>query len=75
MASVWKTAGLGVAAALAVPVAGLSGLASVGLTLILLLAAFGFGPARSSQESIWGLLTSESMFYFVNADRKLIHSG
>lgn len=50
MASVWKTAGLGVAAALAVPVAGLSGLASVGLTLILLLAAFGFGPARSSQE-------------------------
>ena len=33
MASVWKTAGLGVAAALAVPVAGLSGLASVGLII------------------------------------------
>lgn len=65
MASVWKTAGLGAVAALAVPVAGLSGLASVGLALILLLAAFGSGPARSSQESIWGLLTSESMFYLL----------
>ena len=33
MASVWKTAGVGAAAGLAVPVAGLSGLAAAGLTL------------------------------------------
>ena len=61
MASVWKTAGMGAAAALAVPVAGLSGLAAAGLTLILVLAMFGVGPARLSQTSLWGLLTSELM--------------
>lgn len=45
MASVWKTAGMGAAAGLAVPVAGLSGLAAAGLTLILVLAMVGVGPA------------------------------
>lgn len=64
MASVWKTAGMG-AAALAVPVAGLSGLAAAGLTLILVLAMFGVGPARLSQTSLWGLLTSELMLYLL----------
>lgn len=61
MASVWKTAGVGAAAGLAVPVAGLSGLAATALTLILVLAMFGVGPARLSQTSLWGLLTSELM--------------
>lgn len=65
MASVWKTAGMGAAAALAVPVAGLSGLAAAGLTLILVLAMFGVGPARLSQTSLWGLLTSELMLYLL----------
>lgn len=55
--------GMGAAAALAVPVAGLSGLAAAGLTLILVLAMFGVGPARLSQTSLWGLLTSELMLY------------
>lgn len=49
MTSVWKTAGMGAAAGLAVPVAGLSGLAAAGFTLILVLAMFGVGPARLSQ--------------------------
>ena len=65
MASVWKTAGMGAAAGLAVPVAGLSGLAAAGLTLILVLAMFGVGPARLSQASLWGLLTSELMLYLL----------
>ena len=65
MASVWKTAGMGVAAGLAVPVAGLSGLAAAGLTLILVLAMVGVGPARLSQTSLWGLLTSELMLYLL----------
>ena len=65
MASVWKTAGMGAAAGLAVPVAGLSGLAATGLTLILVLAMFGVGPARLSQTSLWGLLTSELMLYLL----------
>ncbi len=65
MASVWKTAGMGAAAGLAVPVAGLSGLAAAGLTLILVLAMFGVGPARLSQPSLWGLLTSELMLYLL----------
>ena len=65
MASVWKTAGMGVAAGLAVPVAGLSGLAATALTLILVLAMFGVGPARLSQTSLWGLLTSELMLYLL----------
>ena len=65
MASVWKTAGVGAAAGLAVPVAGLSGLATAGLTLILVLAMFGVGPARLSQTSLWGLLTSELMLYLL----------
>ena len=65
MASVWKTAGVGAAAGLAVPVAGLSGLAAAGLTLILVLAMFGVGPARLSQASLWGLLTSELMLYLL----------
>ncbi len=65
MASVWKTAGMGAAAGLAVPVAGLSGLAAAGLTLILVLAMFGVGPARLSQTSLWGLLTSELMLYLL----------
>ena len=65
MASVWKTAGVGAAAGLAVPVAGLSGLAAAGLTLILVLAMFGVGPARLSQTSLWGLLTSELMLYLL----------
>ncbi|HHF0636730.1 hypothetical protein FE254_05715 [Ectopseudomonas guguanensis] len=65
MASVWKTAGVGAAAGLAVPVAGLSGLAAAGLTLILVLAMIGVGPARLSQASLWGLLTSELMLYLL----------
>ncbi|MFN4324648.1 MAG: hypothetical protein ACK4FP_02040 [Azonexus sp.] len=65
MASVWKTAGMGAAAGLAVPVAGLSGLAAAGLTLILVLAMVGVGPARLSQTSLWGLLTSELMLYLL----------
>ena len=65
MARVWKTAGMGAAAGLAVPVAGLSGLAAAGLTLILVLAMFGVGPARLSQTSLWGLLTSELMLYLL----------
>ena len=65
MASVWKTAGVGAAAGLAVPVAGLSGLATAGLTLILVLAMVGVGPARLSQASLWGLLTSELMLYLL----------
>ena len=65
MASVWKTAGMGAAAGLAVPVAGLSGLAAAGLTLILVLAMFGVGPAHLSQTSLWGLLTSELMLYLL----------
>ena len=65
MASVWKTAGMGAAAGLAVPVAGLSGLAAAGLTLILVLAMFGVGPARLSQPSLWGLLTGELMLYLL----------
>ena len=65
MASVWKTAGMGVAAGLAVPVAGLSGLAATALTLILVLAMVGVGPARLSQTSLWGLLTSELMLYLL----------
>ena len=65
MASVWKTAGMGAAAGLAVPVAGLSGLAAAGLTLILVLAMFGVGPASLSQTSLWGLLTSELMLYLL----------
>jgi hypothetical protein len=55
----------GVAAGLAVPVAGLSGLAAAGLTLILVLAMVGVGPARLSQTSLWGLLTSELMLYLL----------
>lgn len=65
MASVWKTAGVGAVAGLAVPVAGLSGLAAAGLTLILVLAMVGVGPARLSQASLWGLLTSELMLYLL----------
>ena len=65
MASVWKTAGMGAAAGLAVPVAGLSGLAATALTLILVLAMFGVGPARLSQTSLWELLTSELMLYLL----------
>ena len=65
MASVWKTAGVGAAAGLAVPVAGLSGLAAAGLTLIIVLAMIGVGPARLSQASLWGLLTSELMLYLL----------
>lgn len=65
MASVWKTAGVGAAAGLAVPVAGLSGLAATALTLILVLAMVGVGPARLSQASLWGLLTSELMLYLL----------
>ena len=65
MASVWKTAGVGAAAGLAVLVAGLSGLAAAGLTLILVLAMVGVGPARLSQASLWGLLTSELMLYLL----------
>ena len=65
MASVWKTAGVGAAAGLAVPVAGLSGLAAAGFTLILVLAMVGVGPARLSQTSLWGLLTSELMLYLL----------
>ena len=65
MASVWKTAGMGAAAGLAVPVAGLSGLAAAGFALILVLAMFGVGPARLSQTSLWGLLTSELMLYLL----------
>lgn len=65
MASVWKTAGMGAAAGLAVPVAGLSGLAAAGLTLILVLAMVGVGHARLSQTSFWGLLTSELMLYLL----------
>lgn len=65
MASVWKTAGMGAAAGLAVPVAGLSGLAAAGLTLILVLAMVGVGPARLSQTSLWGLFTSELMLYLL----------
>ncbi|MCA8458062.1 hypothetical protein LGN04_29640 [Burkholderia multivorans] len=65
MASVWKSAGMGVAAGLAVPVAGLSGLAAAGFTLILVLAMVGVGPARLSQTSLWGLLTSELMLYLL----------
>ena len=65
MASVWKTAGMGAAAALAVPVAGLSGLAAAGFTLIFVLAMFGVGPARLSQTSLWELLTSKLMLYLL----------
>ena len=65
MASVWKTAGMGAAAGLAVPVAGLSGLAAAGFTLIFVLAMFGVGPARLSQTSLWELLTSELMLYLL----------
>ncbi len=65
MARVWKTAGMGAAAGLAVPVAGLSGLAAAGFALILVLAMFGVGPARLSQSSLWGLLTSELMLYLL----------
>lgn len=65
MASVWKTAGMGAAAGLAVPVAGLSGLAAAGFALILVLAMFGVGPARLSQPSLWGLLTGELMLYLL----------
>ena len=56
---------MGVAAGLAVPVAGLSGLAATALTLILVLAMVGVGPARLSQTSLWGLLTSELMLYLL----------
>lgn len=56
---------MGAAAALAVPAAGLSGLAAAGFTLILVLAMVGVGPARLSQTSLWGLLTSELMLYLL----------
>ena len=65
MASFWKTIGVGAAAGLAVPVAGLSGLATAGFSLILVLAMFEMGPARSSRSSVWGLLTSELMLYLL----------
>lgn len=65
MASVGKTAGMGAAAGLAVPVAGLSGLAAAGFTLIFVLAMFGVGPARLSQTSLWDLPTSELMLYLL----------
>ena len=67
MASVGKTAGMGAAAGLAVPVAGLSGLAAAGFALILVLAMFGVGPARLSQPSLWGLLTGELMLYLLTS--------
>lgn len=56
---------MGAAAGLAVPVAGLSGLAAAGFMLILVLAMVGVGPARLSQTSLWGLLTSELMLYLL----------
>lgn len=64
MASVWKTAGVGAAAGLAVPVAGLSGLATAGLLLFMVLATFGIGrPAGVPQPSLWQLLSSKTMLY------------
>ena len=65
MASFWKAIGVGAAAGLAVPVAGLSALATAGFSLILVLAMFGMGPARSSRSSVLGLLTSELMLYLL----------
>jgi len=56
---------MGAAAGPAVPVAGLSGLAAAGFTLILVLAMFGVGPARLSQTSLWELLTSKRMLYLL----------
>lgn len=66
MANVWKTAGVGAAAGLAVPVAGLSGLATVGLLLFMVLAIFGIGrPAGVHQPSLWQLLSSKTMLYLL----------
>ena len=65
MASMWKTAGISLAAGLAVPVAGLSGLSSAGFLLFLVLAMFGKGPARMPHPTVWGLLTSETMLYLL----------
>ncbi len=65
MASVWKTAWVGAVAGLAVPVAGLSGLATAGFALILVLGMFGIGPERLAKTSAWGLLTGEPMLYLL----------
>ena len=74
MASVWKTAGMGAAAGLAVPVAGLSGLAATALTLILVLAMVGVGPARLSQTSLWvSVITGFDVVMVTLRDGELPH--
>ncbi|NJP03558.1 hypothetical protein HBH25_22275 [Pseudomonas sp. hsmgli-8] len=67
MAGILKIAGLSVAASLAVPVAGISGLATAGLSLALFLAMFDVGPASMPRASLWQLLTSETTFYLLIA--------
>ena len=62
MASVWKSAGMGAAAGLAVPVAGIAGLMAAGLVLIIVQAGLSnMGPAGSlwGRPSWWALMTSE----------------
>lgn len=67
MKGFWRSAALGAMASLAVPVAGISGLATAGLSLALFLAMFDVGPASMPRVSLWQLLTSETTFYLLIA--------
>ena len=68
MASVWKSAGMGVAAGLAVPVAGIAGLMAAVFVLIIVQAGLSnMGPAGSlwGRPSWWALMTSEWALYLL----------
>lgn len=68
MASVWKTAGVGAAAGLAVPVAGIAGLMAAVFVLIIVQAGLSnMGPAGSlwGRPSWWALMTSEWALYLL----------
>ncbi|MFV3405181.1 hypothetical protein ACNFIC_14695 [Pseudomonas sp. NY15463] len=67
MSSVMKGAAVGALAGLAIPVAGISGLATAGLGLSMLLALFDVGPAKMPYASLWQLLTSGTMLALVIA--------
>ncbi|MCG9081827.1 hypothetical protein [Laribacter hongkongensis] len=68
MASVWKSAGMGAAAGLAVPVAGIAGLMAAVFVLIIVQAGLSnMGPAGSlwGRPSWWALMTSEWALYLL----------
>lgn len=67
MSSLMKGAAVGALAGLAIPVAGLSGLATAGLGLAMLLALFDVGPAKMPYASVWQLLTSGTMLALIIA--------